>query len=85
MPIFCDYFSDRQIFHWRRDITRGVEQLAGTKLLREIINPIAFRNLSYLDSEYDFWKFSLPDFSIVERLYLVWRDGMQNSEYTTDR
>ena len=85
MPIFCDYFSDRQIFHWRRDITRGVEQLAGTKLLREIINPIAFRNLSYLDSEYDFWKFSFTDFSMVERLYLVWQGGMQNSGFTIDK
>lgn len=62
MPMFCDYFSDRSIFHWRRDITRGVEQLAGMKICYpthfQIINPIAFRNLSYLDPEYDFWKFS---------------------------
>ena len=62
MPMFCDYFSDRSIFHWRRDITRGVEQLAGMKIRYpthfQIINPIAFHNLSYLDPEYDFWKYS---------------------------
>ena len=91
MPIFCDYFSDRQIFHWRRDITRGVEKLVGLKCSHsnascfEIINFIADHNLSYLDPEYDFWKFSFPDFSMVKPLYLVWQDGMQNTEFTTDK
>ena len=91
MPIFCDYFSDRQIFHWRRDITRGVEKLVGLKCRHpntdrfEMINSFADHNLSYLDSEYDFLKFSFPDFSKVKRLYLVWQGGMQNTEFTTDK
>ena len=67
MPIFCDYFSDRQIFSLRRDITRGVEKLVGTRLRCPrpgcqgdcfmIVNPFAHRNLSYLDREYDFLKY----------------------------
>ena len=72
MPIFCDYFSDRQIFSFRRDITRGVENLVGARLRCPrpgcprpgcqgdcfmIVNPFAHRNLSYLDREYDFLKY----------------------------
>ena len=67
MTIFCDYFSDRQIFSWRRDITFGVEKIAGARRICShvgchgncftIINPFAYRNLSYLDREYDFLKY----------------------------
>ena len=87
MPIFCDYFSDRPIFHWRRDITGGIEHFAGTNSSREIVNSMAFRNLSYLDPEYDFWKFSFWEFFFegFKNLFLVWQGGMQNSEFTTDK
>ena len=50
-----------------------------------MINFIADHNLSYMDPEYDFLKFSFPDFSMAKRLYLVWQGGMQNSEFTTDK